>query len=74
MSRQSRPRGTKLWLATRARCWQICASDQSGEDRHLLNKMTWHYPKDVMPWVGLYVAVASFICTIAMIADVFHDI
>ncbi|KAL6513851.1 hypothetical protein OROHE_019307 [Orobanche hederae] len=27
-------------------------------------------PKDAMPWVGLYVAVASLICTLAMAADV----
>ncbi|KAL6547163.1 hypothetical protein OROMI_022884 [Orobanche minor] len=26
-------------------------------------------PKDAMPWVGLYVAVASLICTLAMAAD-----
>ncbi|KAL6562572.1 hypothetical protein OROGR_003579 [Orobanche gracilis] len=27
-------------------------------------------PKDAMPWVGLYVAVASLVCTLAMAADV----
>ncbi|KAJ9559321.1 hypothetical protein OSB04_013935 [Centaurea solstitialis] len=35
-------------------------------------KMTWHSPKEAMPWVGLYVAIASFICTLAMAADVFQ--
>ncbi|KAI3696659.1 hypothetical protein L6452_29112 [Arctium lappa] len=34
--------------------------------------MTWQSPKDAMPWVGLYVAVASLICTLAMVADVFQ--
>ncbi|KAJ9559318.1 hypothetical protein OSB04_013932 [Centaurea solstitialis] len=36
--------------------------------------MTWHSPKDAIPWVGLYVAVASLICTLAMAADVFHGL
>ncbi|XP_024983509.1 uncharacterized protein LOC112519548 [Cynara cardunculus var. scolymus] len=34
--------------------------------------MAWHSPKDAMPWVGLYVAVASLICTLAMAADAFR--
>ncbi|KAI3696657.1 hypothetical protein L6452_29109 [Arctium lappa] len=34
--------------------------------------MTWHTPKDAMPWVGLYVDVASLICTLAMATDVFQ--
>nr|XP_043610919.1 uncharacterized protein LOC122582572 [Erigeron canadensis] len=29
-------------------------------------------PKDAMPWVGIYVAVASLVCTLAMAADVFQ--
>ncbi|KAI3738946.1 hypothetical protein L2E82_29244 [Cichorium intybus] len=33
--------------------------------------MTWKSPKDVMPWVGLYVWVASLVCIIAMAADAF---
>ncbi|KAL8259575.1 hypothetical protein R6Q59_027528 [Mikania micrantha] len=32
--------------------------------------MYWHVPEDAMPWVGLYCAVASSICTLAMTADV----
>ncbi|KAL8259576.1 hypothetical protein R6Q59_027529 [Mikania micrantha] len=32
--------------------------------------MYWHVPEDAMPWVGLYCAVASSICTLAMAADV----
>ncbi|KAD3337620.1 hypothetical protein E3N88_33140 [Mikania micrantha] len=32
--------------------------------------MDWHVPEDAMPWVGLYCAVASSICTLAMAADV----
>ncbi|KAI3677258.1 hypothetical protein L1987_86881 [Smallanthus sonchifolius] len=31
--------------------------------------MVWESPNDAMPWVGLYVGVASFICTLAMAAD-----
>lgn len=27
-------------------------------------------PKDAMPWVGLYIAIASLLCTLAMAADV----
>ncbi|KAL9996300.1 hypothetical protein Hdeb2414_s0720g00939481 [Helianthus debilis subsp. tardiflorus] len=34
--------------------------------------MPWHIPEDAMPWVGLYTAVASLICTLAMAADVVH--
>ncbi|XP_076938114.1 uncharacterized protein LOC143606123 [Bidens hawaiensis] len=30
------------------------------------------YPEEAMPWVGLYVAMASLICTLAMAADVVH--
>ncbi|KAK1432397.1 hypothetical protein QVD17_09293 [Tagetes erecta] len=33
--------------------------------------MVWESPIVVMPWVGLYIAVASFICTFAMAADAF---
>ncbi|XP_076938113.1 uncharacterized protein LOC143606122 [Bidens hawaiensis] len=32
--------------------------------------MGWDSPKDVMPWVGMYIALASLICTLAMTADV----
>ncbi|KAD3337624.1 hypothetical protein E3N88_33144 [Mikania micrantha] len=32
--------------------------------------MAWHVPEDAMPWVGLYCAIASLICTLAMAADV----
>ncbi|KAI3677261.1 hypothetical protein L1987_86884 [Smallanthus sonchifolius] len=31
--------------------------------------MVWETPNDAMPWVGLYVGVASLICTLAMAAD-----
>ncbi|KAI3677260.1 hypothetical protein L1987_86883 [Smallanthus sonchifolius] len=31
--------------------------------------MVWESPNDAMPWVGLYVGVASLICTLAMAAD-----
>ncbi|KAI3743571.1 hypothetical protein L1987_61281 [Smallanthus sonchifolius] len=31
--------------------------------------MVWESPHDAMPWVGLYVGVASLICTLAMAAD-----
>ncbi|KAD1891839.1 hypothetical protein E3N88_42155 [Mikania micrantha] len=31
--------------------------------------MVWESPKDAMPWVGLYVSLASFICAFAMAAD-----
>ncbi|KAJ0736144.1 hypothetical protein HanPI659440_Chr11g0440241 [Helianthus annuus] len=34
--------------------------------------MGWQSPDDAMPWVGLYTAVASLICTIAMALDVIH--
>ncbi|KAL4560299.1 hypothetical protein LXL04_032449 [Taraxacum kok-saghyz] len=34
--------------------------------------MTWKSPKDVIPWVGLYVCMASLVCTLAMAADVFN--
>ncbi|KAJ0511815.1 hypothetical protein HanIR_Chr11g0556271 [Helianthus annuus] len=36
--------------------------------------MVWDSPKVAMPWVGLYVSVASFICTFAMAADVVQAI
>ncbi|KAL9995296.1 hypothetical protein Hdeb2414_s0820g00950481 [Helianthus debilis subsp. tardiflorus] len=32
--------------------------------------MVWESPKDAMPWVGLYTAIASLICTLAMTVDV----
>ncbi|KAJ0736130.1 hypothetical protein HanPI659440_Chr11g0440091 [Helianthus annuus] len=31
--------------------------------------MIFESPKDAMPWVGLYIAIASLICTLAMAAD-----
>ncbi|KAI3738758.1 hypothetical protein L2E82_28896 [Cichorium intybus] len=34
--------------------------------------MDWESPADAMPWVGLYVSVASLVCTLAMAADAFH--
>ncbi|XP_071704027.1 uncharacterized protein [Rutidosis leptorrhynchoides] len=34
--------------------------------------MSWKTPEDAMPWVGLYVAIASLVCTLAMAADAFH--
>ncbi|PWA87144.1 hypothetical protein CTI12_AA134470 [Artemisia annua] len=34
--------------------------------------MSWNSPEDAMPWVGLYVCVASLICTLAMAADAFQ--
>ncbi|KAI3511564.1 hypothetical protein L1887_18719 [Cichorium endivia] len=34
--------------------------------------MTWKSPNDAMPWVGLYVFVASLVCILAMAADVFN--
>ncbi|CAH1442187.1 unnamed protein product [Lactuca virosa] len=34
--------------------------------------MTWTSPTDAMPWVGLYISVASLVCTLAMAADVFQ--
>ncbi|KAJ0736146.1 hypothetical protein HanPI659440_Chr11g0440261 [Helianthus annuus] len=36
--------------------------------------MGWQSPDDAMPWVGLYTAVASLICTIAMALDVIHAV
>ncbi|KAK9068387.1 hypothetical protein SSX86_012500 [Deinandra increscens subsp. villosa] len=36
--------------------------------------MVWTSSKDAMPWVGLYVSVASLICTFAMGADAIHAI
>ncbi|KAK9068389.1 hypothetical protein SSX86_012502 [Deinandra increscens subsp. villosa] len=36
--------------------------------------MVWESPKDAMPWVGLYVGVASLICTLAMAIDAIHAI
>ncbi|XP_052626431.1 uncharacterized protein LOC111911588 isoform X2 [Lactuca sativa] len=30
------------------------------------------YPEDAMPWVGLYVFLASLVCTLAMAADAFQ--
>ncbi|XP_071704034.1 uncharacterized protein [Rutidosis leptorrhynchoides] len=29
-------------------------------------------PEDAMPWVGLYVVIASLVCIFAMVADAFH--
>ncbi|XP_071704037.1 uncharacterized protein [Rutidosis leptorrhynchoides] len=29
-------------------------------------------PEDAVPWVGLYIAIASLVCTLAMAADAFH--
>ncbi|CAH1442186.1 unnamed protein product [Lactuca virosa] len=34
--------------------------------------MTWTSPSDAMPWVGLYICLASLVCTLAMVADVFR--
>ncbi|CAH1442194.1 unnamed protein product [Lactuca virosa] len=34
--------------------------------------MIWTTPANVMPWVGLYICVASLVCTLAMAADVFR--
>nr|XP_043612047.1 uncharacterized protein LOC122583736 [Erigeron canadensis] len=34
--------------------------------------MGWNSPEDAMPWVGLYVCLASFLCIIAMAADAFE--
>ncbi|KAL7618584.1 hypothetical protein Lser_V15G01839 [Lactuca serriola] len=34
--------------------------------------MAWTSPADAMPWVGLYICVASLVCTLAMVADVFR--
>ncbi|XP_076938710.1 uncharacterized protein LOC143606993 [Bidens hawaiensis] len=34
--------------------------------------MVWQSPVDAMPWVGLYTAIASLICTLAMAADLIH--
>ncbi|XP_023743142.1 uncharacterized protein LOC111891314 [Lactuca sativa] len=34
--------------------------------------MKWTSPTDAMPWVGLYISVASLVCTLAMAADVFQ--
>ncbi|XP_023743145.1 uncharacterized protein LOC111891317 [Lactuca sativa] len=34
--------------------------------------MTWTSPADAMPWVGLYICLASLVCTLAMVADVFR--
>ncbi|KAM0065753.1 hypothetical protein Hdeb2414_s0003g00118221 [Helianthus debilis subsp. tardiflorus] len=31
--------------------------------------MIFESPKDAMPWVGLYIAIASLICALAMAAD-----
>ncbi|KAL4560298.1 hypothetical protein LXL04_032448 [Taraxacum kok-saghyz] len=36
------------------------------------SKMDWESPADAMPWVGLYVFLASLICTLAMAADVYQ--
>ncbi|KAJ0687438.1 hypothetical protein HanRHA438_Chr11g0529331 [Helianthus annuus] len=36
--------------------------------------MGWQSPDDAMPWVGLYTAVASLICTIAMALDAIHAV
>ncbi|XP_023743122.1 uncharacterized protein LOC111891290 isoform X1 [Lactuca sativa] len=34
--------------------------------------MAWTSPADAIPWVGLYICVASLVCTLAMVADVFR--
>ncbi|KAL7618590.1 hypothetical protein Lser_V15G01833 [Lactuca serriola] len=34
--------------------------------------MTWTSPEDAMSWVGLYICLASLVCTLAMVADVFR--
>ncbi|CAH1442201.1 unnamed protein product [Lactuca virosa] len=34
--------------------------------------MTQGSPEDAMPWVGVYISVASLVCTLAMAADVFQ--
>ncbi|CAI9267874.1 unnamed protein product [Lactuca saligna] len=34
--------------------------------------MVWKSSEDAMPWVGLYVCVASLMCTLAMAADAFQ--
>ncbi|KAL7617143.1 hypothetical protein Lser_V15G01820 [Lactuca serriola] len=34
--------------------------------------MQWKSPADAMPWVGLYVCLASLVCTLAMAADAFQ--
>ncbi|CAH1424107.1 unnamed protein product [Lactuca virosa] len=34
--------------------------------------MTWTSPEEAMPWVGLYICVASLVCTLAMVADVYR--
>ncbi|KAL4560976.1 hypothetical protein LXL04_033134 [Taraxacum kok-saghyz] len=34
--------------------------------------MEWKSPTDAMPWVGLYVCIASLACTLAMAADLFQ--
>nr|XP_043612045.1 uncharacterized protein LOC122583735 [Erigeron canadensis] len=34
--------------------------------------MAWESPKDAVPWVGLYIGVASLVCTLAMAADLFQ--
>ncbi|KAI3677245.1 hypothetical protein L1987_86868 [Smallanthus sonchifolius] len=36
--------------------------------------MVWESPKEAMPWVGLYVGIASLICTLAMAADAIRAI
>ncbi|KAL4560300.1 hypothetical protein LXL04_032450 [Taraxacum kok-saghyz] len=38
---------------------------------HWSCKMGWTSPADAIPWVGLYIFLASLVCTIAMAADVF---
>ncbi|XP_071688447.1 uncharacterized protein [Rutidosis leptorrhynchoides] len=34
--------------------------------------MPFNTPEDTMPWVGLYVAIASLVCILAMAIDAFH--
>ncbi|KAJ0736134.1 hypothetical protein HanPI659440_Chr11g0440131 [Helianthus annuus] len=36
--------------------------------------MVWDSPKDAMPWVGVYVGLVSFICTLAMAVDAIQAI
>nr|XP_043612319.1 uncharacterized protein LOC122584023 [Erigeron canadensis] len=34
--------------------------------------MAWESPKDAIPWVGLYIGVASLVCTLAMVGDLYQ--
>ncbi|CAI9267861.1 unnamed protein product [Lactuca saligna] len=37
-------------------------------------KLGWKSPTEAMPWVGLYICIASLVCTLAMAADAFQGI